>query len=294
VKILITGGNGFIGAWTMLRLVRAQFDVRVLDVAPPSEFVKQLLGERLLQVEWRVGDVRDREAVDSAATGRDAAVNLAGVLTPACQDDPIRGAQINVLGALHVFGAAKRLGMKKVIYASSAGVYGPTHGDYPEPTTHYGAFKLANEGSARAYWEWDQLPSIGFRPFVVYGPGREIGASAGISLACRAAARGERYTIPFTGSVGMIYVEDVAEAIFAALITDFSGAHVFNLLGETHSVDDFMAELRRQEPTSKIDATGAPLQTTSDLPADRTAELLPGLTPTTLADGIASTVNYFR
>ncbi|WP_163837351.1 NAD-dependent epimerase/dehydratase family protein, partial [Providencia stuartii] len=67
----------------------------------------------------------------------------------------------------------------------------------PRPTTHYGTFKLACEGSARAYLADRGLASIGFRPFIVYGPGRETGLTAGPSLACRAAARGESYRIPY-------------------------------------------------------------------------------------------------
>ena len=114
-----------------------------------------------------------------------------GVLTPTCSANPVLGAQVNLLGSLHVFDAALAHGVRQVVYASSAGVYGPDHADYPAPATHYGAFKLAVEGAARAYWPTQGLASVGFRPFIVYGPGRESGVSAGPSLACRAAAQGQ-------------------------------------------------------------------------------------------------------
>jgi len=156
---------------------------------------------------------------------------MAGILTPDCQADPVRGAEINLIGTLHAFEAARRHGIRPVIYTSSAGVFGPHDGAAPAPTTHYGTFKLATEGSARAYWADHGLPSVGFRPFVVYGPGRETGLSAGPSLACRAAARGQPYVIPFTGATGMVYVEDVAAAYVAALTGKLDGARVFNLLG---------------------------------------------------------------
>src|SRR5258706_3102744 len=88
--------------------------------------------------------------------------------------------------------------------------FDPIDGRTPFPLTHYGDFKLAGEGCARAFWEDDRMPSIGFRPLVVYGPGREVGLTAGPSLACRAAARGEPYVIPFTGETDLLYVDDMA------------------------------------------------------------------------------------
>ena len=114
---------------------------------------------------------------------------------------------------------------------SSAGVFGPTDGDVPFPTTLYGAFKLAGEGCARAFWEDHRIPSVGFRPLVVYGPGRELGLTAGPTLACRAAARGEAYVIPFSGATDFIYVDDVAAAFVAPVQRALSGAAVHNLLG---------------------------------------------------------------
>ena len=124
----------------------------------------------------------------------------------------------------NVFEAALSHGIKRIVYTSSAGVYGPDDGMTPYPTTHYGAFKLACEGSARAYWSDHGLASVGFRPFIVYGPGRETGLTAGPTLACRAAARGERYRIPYVGSAGLVYVDDVAHAYKLALLRDAEGA----------------------------------------------------------------------
>ena len=77
---------------------------------------------------------------------------MAAILTPACQADPLRGAQINLLGTLNVFETARARGIGKVLYMSSAGVFGPDDGQHPRPTTLYGAWKLAGEGIARAYF----------------------------------------------------------------------------------------------------------------------------------------------
>src|SRR5258706_2109204 len=208
MRVLVTGGSGFIGAWMLRRFVARNWDVRVFDIKDDRRLTREIVGPAADSLAWTVGDVSDGAAVTEAAAGCDVIAHLAAVLTPACQADPVRGAQVGLIGTLNAFLAARRHKMKGVVYMSSASVFGPDDGTQPLPLTHYGAFKLAGEGSARAFWEDDKLPSIGFRPLVVYGPGREIGLSAGPSLACRAAARGEPYVVPFTGSTDFLFVDD--------------------------------------------------------------------------------------
>ncbi len=159
-------------------------------------------------------------------------VHLAAVLIPTARKDPLLGARVNVMGTLHVFEAAKRHGVRGIAYASSAAVFGPHDGTHPEPLTHYGAYKLCNEGTARAYWADAGLRSVGLRPSTAYGPGREIGVTADPTLAMRAAAEGRSYTIRFTGPTGMDYAEDVG-TIFARAATETpEGAQAFSLQGQ--------------------------------------------------------------
>ena len=68
-------------------------------------------------------------------------------MTPTCQADPLLGARVNVIGTLNAFEAAKANGITQVFYTSSGGVYGLKDNQPPFPSTHYGAFKLANEGT---------------------------------------------------------------------------------------------------------------------------------------------------
>jgi UDP-glucose 4-epimerase len=294
MKALVTGANGFIGAWALRRLVDAGIRVVALDLAPPGPLVRRLLGNELSDVPWRQADVSASDDVEQACAGCDLIVHLAGVLTPACRDDPVRGAMVNVIGTLNVFEAARRRGIRRVVYASSAGVYGPGHADFPEPTTHYGAFKLACEGSARSYCADHGIVSLGLRPFVVYGPGREVGASAGVSLACRAAAEGVAYTIPFTGRAGMVFIDDVVDAIVIGATTRFDGAPVLDLCGEVRSVQEVIDEIRRHHPRAQLSAEGAPLPLCCDIPQPAAAALLPGLRATPLPDGIARTLAFYR
>ena len=149
-------------------------------------------------------------------------------------------------------------------------------------------------GCARAYWEEQKIASIGFRPYIVYGPGRETGLTAGPSLACKAAARGEDYTIGYTGESGLIYVDDVAAAYEAAVLGTITGAHVFNLEGVTISTADFAAEIQRQVQGAAITVTGPNLPLPAKMLKDNLSEVLPGLPTTSVADGIAATVTFYR
>jgi len=293
-RVLITGGSGFLGAWIIRRLNARGLEARVFDIHDRRQTVASIAGDVAHRLDWRVGDIANGEAVTQAMQGCDGVIHLAGVLTPDCAAHPVRGAQINLIGTLNVFEAAHSAGIRQVVYASSAGVYGPLDAQHPLPMTHYGAFKLATEGSARAYWHDRQIASIGFRPFVVYGPGRETGVSAGPSLACRAAARSEPCTLGYTGAAGLIYVDDVAQAFEQALHTPVQGASVCNLVGETATVEEVMAEIRRQAPGAQLQAEGPPLTIAPGLNEEGLAQLLPGRQRTSLADGIAATLRHYR
>ena len=291
MRVLVTGGQGFLGAWIVRRLHAGGHRVRVFDLGRNTELVERIAGTL---PEWVTGDVADPAQVLDAARGCDAIIHLAGILTPACAANPKRGAEINLIGTINVFEAARALGISQVVYTSSAAAFGPEPGAPPFPVTHYGAFKLACEGCARAYWEEQKIASIGFRPYIVYGPGRETGLTAGPSLACKAAARGEDYTIGYTGESGLIYVDDVAAAYEAAVLGTITGAHVFNLEGVTISTADFAAEIQRQVQGAAIAVTGPNLPLPAKMLKDNLSEVLPGLPTTSVADGIAATVTFYR
>lgn len=293
-RILITGGGGFLGAWLARRLARRGLAVRLFDVDAARPAMERV-ADPLDATEMHAGDIVEARDVDTALRGCTGVVHLAGVLTPACSADPVRGAQVNLVGTLQVFEAARRHGLDRVVYASTAGVYGPDDGAAPCPATHYGAFKLAVEGSARAYWRDHQLASTGLRPFVVYGPGRETGASAGPSLACRAAAEGRRHVIGYRGTAGLVYVDDVAEAFENALLEPQpAGARVFDLVGEPHSTDDVAAEIRRQVPGADILVDGPPLGIATPVDSRSLDAWFPGRRRTSLRDGIAATIAHYR
>lgn len=295
MKVLLTGGSGFIGAWVIRRLMRRGIDVRVFDINSNRATVAEIAGKDVARdLDWVSGDIRSTDQVKAAANGCEGVIHLAGVLTPACKANPVRGAEINLIGTLNVFEAAREHGFPSVIYASSAGVFGPDDPVHPAPTTLYGAFKLAGEGCARSYLADVGLPSIGFRPLVVYGPGRETGLSAGPSLACRAAARGEQYVHPFTGRSGLVYVDDCAALFEHALTTNLEGAKVYNVIGEVVAVEDVLAEIRRNVPNAGLSTSGPPLPIAPGIREEGLEAFMPGRLRTSLAQGIKATIEHYR
>ena len=148
------------------------------------------------------------------------------------------------------------LGIRRIVYTSSAGVYGPTT---PRPAirSRITARSSSPAKAARGpIGRTHRLASVGFRPYIVYGFGRETGLTAGPSLACRAAARGRAYAIPYSGSAGLVYVDDVVAAYEAALLREPDGAHVFNMPGEVVSNDDVIAAIRAVVPDARIGTEG--------------------------------------
>jgi UDP-glucose 4-epimerase len=294
VRVLITGGLGFIGAWTARTLLERGHDVRVFDLTEKRALFDAITGERGKGVEVRTGDITDDHAVAVAVEDCEAIVHLAAVLIPTARQNPLLGARINVLGTLNVFEAAKRAGVRGIAYASSAAVFGPVDGIHPEPRTHYGAYKLCNEGNARAYWDDAGIRSVGLRPSTAYGPGRELGVTADPTLAMRAAAEGKPYTIRFTGATGMDYVEDVG-AIFARAVTETpDGAHVFSLQGQLAHIDEVLAAIKAEVPDADVRAEGPALMFAAELDEAPLHALFPGFERTSLTGGTRATIAFYR
>ena len=295
MKILITGGGGFLGAWLIRRLLAAGIEVRIFDLGTKRDMVAAQIGKAQAQaLEWRTGDISQYEPVLQASEGCDGVIHLAGLLTPACRERPWMGMAVNVAGTLNVFEAARVCGMRNVIYTSSGGVFGPDDSDIPLPTTLYGTWKLANEGIGRTYWHEAGIASIGFRPFVVYGPGRETGLSAGPTLACKAAATNQPYAIPVSGNAGLVYVDDVAAAYCAAVQADVKGAHTMNLPGEVASMDHVVSLIRELVPSADIGVTGSPLPSAYGVANEWANGLLQLPAETSLRDGIRQTIDFYK
>src|SRR5437763_15383228 len=180
--------------------------------------------DELGAVRYVRSDIADLPALEHLFTEEQIThvVHLAAMLLPLAAADPPRGALVNVVGTVNVFEAAKRRGLAGLSYASSVAIYDRVDGERVaeaadgHPISHYGVHKQANEGTARVYWRDDGVASIGLRPHIVYGAGRDHGMTAGPTLAMAAAVRGERYEIPFGGRAQFQYAPDAARMFIDA------------------------------------------------------------------------------
>lgn len=301
--VLVTGGSGFIGAWVLRELLARGARPIVLDAQDGGERWRLLLGDRADTIERTDASLLDRDQIQAAIErhGVTHVIHLAALLTPACQQDPWLGCQVNVLGSAAVFDAARRSQrVRGLSYASSYAVYGDETIDRPgaasQPPTFYGAFKQAVDLIAEQYWRHFRLPSVAIRPHVVYGPLRDVGLTAGPSLACRAAGRGDVYVIGYTGCVGYDYVEDVAAAFVRAALDCPPGANVVDLPSQRATTDEFVRAIEQAAP----DAAGRLLIDGPMIPANipprprYISELFPDWQATPLAEGVRRTIEFFR
>ena len=279
------------------------FDLR----ANPSRW-ETILGADAARVEFAEGSLlepdRLRQACDDFGVSH--VIHLAALLTPACQEDPWEGCRVNVLGSVALFELARARPeeIRGFSYASSYAVYGPEADDAPasvaspanRPPTFYGAFKMAVDLIAEQYWRHFGVASVAIRPHVVYGPERNLGLTAGPSLAARAAARGETYAIGYTGAAGYDYVEDVAHAFVRAALETPRGANVVDLPGKRATPQEFVAAIEAAVPgaAEMLSVDGPPIAANLPTSPNFIANLFPDWRSTSLTDGVRRTVDFYR
>lgn len=220
---LITGGAGFIGSHLVEALVREGHRVRVLDNCSTGN--REYLP---LRAELVVADITDYDAIRSIFHGVDGVFHIAGL--PNVQrsiDQPKETHDVNLTGTLHVLEAARAAGVRRVVFASSAAVYGdqdtlPHHeGMEPRPKSPYALQKFVGEEYCKSYARMGALETVCLRLANVYGPrASDAGVYANvIPLFLRQAAAGQPLTITGDGEQtrDYIHVTDVATALMAAM-----------------------------------------------------------------------------
>lgn len=302
----LTGALGCIGAWVVKELVQRGDRAFVFDPGDDLRRIHDLLGpEPSAGVEHVRGDVSDyaqvREALERSGARK--IVHLAGLQVPFCKADPVAGARVNVVGTVNLFQAAKELELERVVYASSAAVYGPaeegqvpSEADACEPLTHYGVYKRANEGNARIFWIDDGVSSVGLRPLTVYGVGRDQGLTSGPTSAMKAAVLGRPHTIGFRGATDYQFAGDVARIFLDCADRAPEGAHVFNLHGESVTVERVIELIEEHAPEAAgtITADGPELPIPPELDASAIEEAVGELPNTPFAEGVGATLEAFR
>ena len=292
-NILIFGGCGFLGSWITKSLLKKNLKITIFDLRIKTELLKNLIGDEFNNIDFIEGDITDFEGVLKATKDMDYILNLAGLMTPDCSSNPSLGAEVNVKGSINVFEAIKRNNIKFLIYTSSGGVYGNEDKYNPFPETHYGAFKLAVEGIARAYFNESLISSVGLRPFVIYGPGREIGGTAGVTLACKAAKQNLKYTVGFSGKAGFVYVEDVTNLVERLIDKSPVGALTINVNGITAGVEDFLSIIKKNIPDAKVTLNGKPISVVEEILGGEPSKIFKDFKYTSLDYGINKTINFY-
>jgi UDP-glucuronate 4-epimerase len=306
-RTLVTGALGCLGAWTLKALVELGEEPVGYDLGSDDARLRLVLSEdergRVTLVE---GDVTDLGALGRALDdhGITHVVHLAALQVPFCRTDPERCARVNVHGTVVVLEAIKaRLNrIRGLAYASSTAVYNASDpSPAPEsggiaPSTLYGVFKLANEGTARIYWHDDDVASIGIRPYVVYGPGRDQGLTSGPSLAMAAAAHGDGHTIGYGGTAQYDFAPDVGRAFALAARAATDGAHVANFPGEPSTMQEVVDAIEAAAPAvaGKVFWEKGQLPFPESLQATLLERLIGPLPRTPLADGVRRTIEHFR
>jgi UDP-glucuronate 4-epimerase len=298
VTHLVTGALGAIGAWSVRALLDRGEEVVTYDLGGSDHRLRLALsGEQLAAITRVDGDVTDLEQLERTIDehGVDAIIHLAALQVPFVRADPIAGARVNVTGTVNVFEAARRRAdrMRPVVYASSIAAIaqpGEAH-----PSTLYGVFKLANEGTAERYFEDYGVPSVGLRPHTVYGPGRDQGVTSAPTAAMVAAAEGREFRIPFGGALQFQYVADAGEAFVRASESQAAGAGVHNLDGPVVTMAELIALIERNAPGAAglISAGDEPLPFPPSVDATSFIELV-GPVSRPIEEGVAEAIASFR
>jgi nucleoside-diphosphate-sugar epimerase len=295
--VLVTGAGGCIGSWVVALLARAGVKVAAFDLSEDTRRPRLLMSDvELASVRWLTGDISDPAAVRSAldAVKPVAVIHLAALQVPFCKADPILGAKVNVVGTVNVFEGARQLGIKQLTYASSVAAHGAMEEGEGVMSTLYGAYKYCNEQTAKVYAQDWGVASVGIRPGVVYGIGRDQGLTSKTTFAILAAAAGKPYDVPFRGGVSWLHAGEVASAFIKAVAQERSGAPVFDMNGAYVTVEEGLGLIKSVAPAAALTCSGAPLAFPMDLPDTALRDYLGDYGEVALADGIRETHAAFR
>src|SRR5258706_1640787 len=295
--VVVTGAGGCIGSWVLSLLARAGVEACAFDLSEDKRRPRLLMSESDLEnVQWLTGDISDGAALARTleVVRPCAIVHLAALQVPFCKADPIAGAKVNVVGTVNIFEAARGLGIKRIAYASSIAAYGAMDDGHGAMHTLYGEYTYCDEQVGKVYWQDWSVHSVGIRPGVVYGVGRDQGLASKTTAAILAAAAGKPYEVPFSGGVSWLYAGEAASAFIRAVSRERNGAPVFDMNGEYAPVEDGLRILRTLAPSAVITSSGQSLAFPMHLPDEPLRAFLGQYGRMPLEEGIRETYETFR
>ncbi len=258
-KILVTGGAGFIGSHIVDRLMEEDFSVTVFDNLNTGslENISRHLGNK--DFRFVEGDIRDINHVNKALKDIDVVFHEAALASVVLSvRDPILSNAVNVEGTLNVLKASCDAGVKRLVFASSAAVYGRTgspeknEDDNPNPPSPYGVTKLAAEKYVQVFQKLYGLETVCLRYFNVYGPRQRVdvhGSYGGvISIFINRILKDMPPTINGDGEQtrDFIYINDIVEANILAMNSTNGVGEAFNIAtGKNVSINQIARILKR-------------------------------------------------
>lgn len=258
MRILITGGAGFIGSNLTKRLIQDGHQLVVIDNLLRGNKLDQKTFE---QVEFIKGDVRDYQAVLNASKGCSVIIHLAAVLgVDVVADNPVETMDVETIGTRNVVQAAQENNIKKIMYASTSGIYGHsaiesalTEEVLVDPRTSYAMAKRYNEIYLASHFEEKGLNTIAVRFFNVYGPNQDNRMV--IPRFFEQALNYEDITVFGNGKQtrDFTYIDDTVEACVRLLNTD--GFHIVNIANETEWCIQDLAEKMKEITNSSSNIT---------------------------------------
>lgn len=305
MRVLVTGGNGFIGAHVLRKLIADGHRVSCLDISEPSPVVRPVTDD----ITFVTGDVTDPVDVYDAVANvePDRIVHLAGLLGHVSQACPRAAVEVNIGGTFNVLEAADSLGVDRVVAASSAAVYGEVDDDVDrldetvprQPATMYGLTKLVVEHVGPIYREQRGVQFVALEPVHGLGPGRRRGNLQDDCIV-KAAVAGERIPVPVRSRpFEIVYVEDEARAFVDATLTDDLPSDQYLVgSGERTSLESFVEVVRDHVPNAAFELEAVESEDQlSGLPPSETTRIRDelGWTPEyTISEAVGAYVSWLR
>ncbi len=265
---LVTGGTGFIGSHVVRDLVREGESAVVYDWFPQRSALERLLSEEEFDSKVKIvhGDVTDFSQLIRTLNEykADKIIHMAALLLHDVNANPLLGVKVNCEGTVSIFEAAKILGLKKIVWASSGSVFG-TAERYPQeyipndaphdPQNIYGATKSLDEFVAGYYSNRYGLDITALRFVMVYGAGQVRGRTAAIiKQLVYNPALGEPGKVPAAGDnvLGWTYVDDAARCTVMASQSSGTRTKAFSVMGAIHTVQEIADYIRELLPGTGI------------------------------------------
>ena len=258
MRVAVLGGSGFIGTRVMRKLVEHGHEVHCMDIAPNAPALDPLRD----RIQITHGDITLMDDVIEAlvASKPDRVLNLAYTLGQT-EDDPHPQVRLNILGMDNCFEAARILGIRRVVYASSLAVYGPQrlHGEHLVTeeearlgTTLYAVSKIFNEHQADWYNRAYDMAITGVRPANITGPDKVRGSLNHVQCQVHP-ARNEPIHFPYRDMMTLpLHVEDIAEVLLRVTLAEETAHSIYNSGGNSMNLGELADLVREFLPEAEI------------------------------------------